>query len=221
MKIANDAYVLVPAEELTVHPDNPNIGDERAISESIAANGFYGYLVVQKSSNHILAGNHRFKAGVAQGIGEFPVIFVDVDDATARRILLADNRTSDLGSLDVDAIVEILEDLAEAGEELTGTGYSENDLKMLQKSLEPPPPPKDKPPKKNKEEDVLPTVCFAFGNWQGGDGLDFRFDVPKAAYDAWIDDMREQFGFAHQELERGIGVRLGLDEYVEALDDES
>jgi hypothetical protein len=58
---------------------------------------------------------------------EIPVVWLDVDDKAALRILLADNRTSDLGDYDKEALAEILLQLR-AAEDLAGSGYGELDV---------------------------------------------------------------------------------------------
>jgi hypothetical protein len=66
-----------------------------------------------------------------------PVIEVDVDDDTARRILLADNRTNDLASYDNQLLTDLLTDIArENPEALIGTGYDGDDLDDLIASLQ-------------------------------------------------------------------------------------
>lgn len=112
------------------HPENPRQGDVGAVSESIERNGFYGAIVVQESTRRILVGNHRVKAASALGMTTVPGVMIDVDDAVARRILLADNRTSDLASYDDAALVAILAELAASGD-LPGTGWDGEALDTL------------------------------------------------------------------------------------------
>jgi ParB-like chromosome segregation protein Spo0J len=126
--------VQVPLADLTAHPRNPRQGDVGAVVESIEANGFYGALVVQRSSGNVLAGNHRLAAAVALGIEKLPVLYLDVDDEAALRILLADNRTSDLATYDDRALAALLSELATVGG-LIGTGYDGDALDELLKDL--------------------------------------------------------------------------------------
>lgn len=129
----------VPISELTPHPRNPRQGDVGAIHESIEANGWYGALVVQKSTQFILAGNHRTIAAAQAGGDAVPVLELDCDDDTALRILLADNRTNDLATYDDPLLLETLETLARVNG-LRGTGYDGDDIDDLRKILNDAPP---------------------------------------------------------------------------------
>jgi DNA modification methylase len=126
-----DKIEMVAAGKLACHPDNPRRGDVDSIRESISANGFYGALVVQRSTGHILAGNHRFMAAQAEGLEKFPVIYVDVDDEEAKYILVVDNRSSDKAENDHEVLAAILQGLKSNEQGLSGTGYSDADLAGL------------------------------------------------------------------------------------------
>jgi hypothetical protein len=120
----------VPIDDLIRHPDNPRQGDVGAISASIEVNGWYGTVVAQSSTGRVLAGNHRIEAARHLGMTEVPVYWVDVDDATARRIMLADNRTNDLATYDDAVLAELLTAVAE-DDDLFGSGYDGDDLDDL------------------------------------------------------------------------------------------
>lgn len=131
-KLAKQDYKLVKVSALKPHPKNPRRGNVPVISKSIEANDFYGAVIVQKSTGFILAGNHRYKAAVEAGIAKIPVIYVDVDDAKATKILLADNRTGDLATYDDSALHEILKQVSNDDiANLMGTGYGESDIVAL------------------------------------------------------------------------------------------
>tara|TARA_R110000824_G_scaffold105636_7_gene250025 strand:- start:5396 stop:6037 length:642 start_codon:yes stop_codon:yes gene_type:complete len=120
----------VPIDDLIRHPDTPRRGDIPAISASIEVNGWYGAVVAQSSTRHVLAGNNRMEAARRLGMTELPVHWLDVDDATARRIMLADNRTSDLATYDDEMLVQLLE-AAAADDDLLGSGFDGDDLDAL------------------------------------------------------------------------------------------
>lgn len=98
--IVPQEYEMVPIDAIEPHPQNVNQGDVEAIVESIRHNRFYGAVTVQKSSNRIIAGKHRWLAAKKCGLNAVPVIWADVDDEEALRIMLADNRTTRLGFAD-------------------------------------------------------------------------------------------------------------------------
>lgn len=134
-KVVAQDYELVPVAKLTPHPRNPRHGDVGAIFQSIDANGFYGAVIAQKSTGHVLAGNHRLKAAEEAGITAVPVLWLDVDDERALRILLADNRTNDLAGYDTEALAEILSEVQARDGSLDGTGYDGEALDVLLKEL--------------------------------------------------------------------------------------
>ena len=65
------------------------------------------------------------------GMETVPVYWVDVDDEQANRILLADNRASDLATYDDSALADILANLVDTDLGLTGTGFDDADLEAL------------------------------------------------------------------------------------------
>lgn len=124
-----------PIAAMREHPDNPRDGDVGVIVESFEANGVYQGVVVQQRTGYVLAGNHRLKAAAALGMTTLPALFVDVDDAHARRILLADNRTSDRASYDNQRLLELLTATIEA-DDLLGTGYTAEDVEETRRLLD-------------------------------------------------------------------------------------
>lgn len=136
VEIARQKLEMVSLDRLRPHPANPRRGDVNAVRASMEAHGFYGAVVVQRATGHILAGNHRYYAAVEAGMDAIPAFFLDVDDEQAMRILLADNRTSDLGTYDFDALAQLLDHLASTDQGLDGLGYDERMLNALAASVE-------------------------------------------------------------------------------------
>lgn len=118
---------MVEVSKLKPYDKNPRKGNVRAIAESLSVNKQYRPIVVQKSTNKILAGNHTWQAAQSLGWKEISVVFVDVDEESASKIVLADNRTSDLGDYDNAILSELLESL----DQQVGTGYTESDMQAL------------------------------------------------------------------------------------------
>ena len=122
----------VPVNRLRCHPDNPRTADLEAIKASLQANKQFEPLIVQKSTGHVLAGNHRLIAARELGWTTIDVNYIDVDDEQGRRIMLASNRTAQLGGFDDAALAAILQDISD----MDGTGYTPDDLDDLLASLE-------------------------------------------------------------------------------------
>jgi ParB-like chromosome segregation protein Spo0J len=129
-QIESTLIEYVEVGSLKTHPSNAREGDIGAIITSIQENGWFGTIVAQQSTRYILAGNHRFMAAVQVGMTHVPVFWVTCDDAQALRILVADNRTSDIGHWDEEGLKDILVGLDSQGM-LLGTGYDKEDLEKL------------------------------------------------------------------------------------------
>ena len=126
-----EACISVPVGTLEPHPENARQGDIGAISESLRVNGMYRPLIVQASSNLILKGNNTWHAVKALGWETVPVVFLDVNDEEARRVLLADNRLADKAGYYNTILAEVLIDL----DSLDGTGFNPTDLDDILKDL--------------------------------------------------------------------------------------
>lgn len=118
----------VKVTDLREHPSNPRRGDVDTIVASLEAHGQYRPIVAQRTTRHILAGNHTWKAAKRLGWQHVAVTWVDVDDETAARILIADNRASDLATYDDGRLAELLRTLPD----LDGTGFDRHDLDRLE-----------------------------------------------------------------------------------------
>ena len=118
----------VSVDDLEPHPQNPRRGDVNVIAQSLEANGQFRPLVISKD-NIVLAGNHTLQAAQSLGWGEVDVVRLEVDgdSAEATRVMLADNRSSDLGTYDDSDLVQVLAEL----DDLLGTGYDVDDLADL------------------------------------------------------------------------------------------
>jgi hypothetical protein len=121
--------IKVPIDEIIEYPGNARRGDVQVLVESLQVNGQYRPIVVQESTNYVLAGNHLVRAAKMLGWEEIEAIFIDCDDQAALKIVLADNKTADMGSYNDGLLQALLKDL----ESFDGTGYSEADIRDLEK----------------------------------------------------------------------------------------
>lgn len=120
----------VDINSVKAHPRNVRQGDIGAISTSLGAHGQYKPILVQRSSNYIIAGNHTWKAAQHLGWDKIAVQYLDIDDDKALRILLADNRATDLATYDEHALAQILSEYARSYD-MTGLLWDQDDLDEL------------------------------------------------------------------------------------------
>ena len=111
--------LAVPIDDVHPYEHNPRRGDLAALTESLEVNGQYRPIVANRRTGDVLAGNHTWQAAKALGWTHIAVSWVNVDDETAARIVLVDNRTNDLATYDDTALAGLLESLPD----LAGTGY--------------------------------------------------------------------------------------------------
>ena len=118
----------VAVEKLESHPNNPRRGDVDTIVESLKTNGQFRPIVIS-SDNVVLAGNHTLQAAVKLGLPKIDVVRLPVagDSDAAVRVMLADNRSSDMSTYDDADLIVLLEGLTD----LEGTGYIPDDLTDL------------------------------------------------------------------------------------------
>jgi hypothetical protein len=118
---------IVGIGDIKVYHQNPRVGNLEAIRESLRENGQFRPLIVQRSTGEIIGGNHTWKAAKAEGWSKISVVYLDVDDARAAKIVLADNRTNDLATYDTDILAELLRGVPDA----VGTGYDDEAVAAL------------------------------------------------------------------------------------------
>lgn len=138
-KVARQDYEMRSVRAMQPHPRNARRGNVEVIGTSVEENDFYGAVIVQKSTGYILVGNHRYKAAIEKGIDKIPAIVVDVDDERATKIMLSDNRTSDLATNDAGALESLLDELSRGSSSgLAGTGFVDADLAKMKLKSSPP-----------------------------------------------------------------------------------
>jgi ParB-like chromosome segregation protein Spo0J len=119
-------FDTVPVGDISCHPVNPREGDIGAISRSLEENGQYRPIIVNRRTMRVIVGNHTYVAARTIGWDMIAVHWIDVDEIEEAKILLIDNRTSDLATYDTDALVALLMSTS-----LAGTGYDADDLDAI------------------------------------------------------------------------------------------
>ena len=133
--------------ELKFYPGNARRGDIDLIADSLSKLGQYKPIVANADGT-ILAGNHTVMAAQRLGWETIDVHRVDVDDETAKRIVLVDNKANDQSTYDVEELVNLLTELPN----LDATGFTRDEVDDLLETLDAledediPEPPKDPQP---------------------------------------------------------------------------
>lgn len=129
--------LMVPIDKVVQHPENYNNGDIEEIATSIQVNGMYRPIWVDERTGYILGGNTTWAACKSLDATMIPVVWLDVDETTAYRILAGDNRLAQLARPDPGMLLTLLEELVHR-EALIGSGYIPDDLEHLRHAVEAP-----------------------------------------------------------------------------------
>jgi len=124
----------VPIGVLRPHPQNPRLGNVSGLVDSLRVHGQYKPIVIS-SDDVVIAGNHTYYAALELGYQDMSVVRLDFpyDDPRAVKIMLVDNRSSDLSRYDNSELVSLLQYLED---DLIGTGYDGETLDDLMALLD-------------------------------------------------------------------------------------
>jgi len=192
IKVGQVASVAIST--LEAYPTNPRRGDIDAIAESLKAHGQYRPIVVQHGTNYILAGNHTYKAAKKLGWKKIKITYIDVDEATGKKIVIADNRLTDLAGYNEP----LLKNLLQALPELDGTGFTDAEVEALDRLID------------GKDKNIM-TDSKPLPSDPEVKASAWKFTVEKDAYGAWRDELYIDAP-TKQKAIKAIKERLGLPE---------
>ncbi|HEV2773894.1 MAG TPA: DNA modification methylase [Thermoleophilaceae bacterium] len=150
----------MPIASLRPHPRNPRRGDLEAVKNSLRHHGQYRPIVANGRTGEVLAGNHVLRAARELGFSEIAATFVDLSEEEALKLVLVDNRTSDLAGYDDELLIELLEGLGD----LSGTGFDEAALDDLLDEVVPAPYEEEELPPPPSEPRTRPGDHYALGD---------------------------------------------------------
>jgi hypothetical protein len=147
--------------DLRPHPRNVKKHPERQLrllADEIKRDGFNAPIAVWRDT-FVIAGEGRLEAAKRAGLTEIPGIDCNhLDEAGARRFMLADNRLSDLAEYDADGLRAELASLAEFDDmDLDAIGFGLDDLDAILPPLEPEPAPPAPPAPKREASPKAPS----------------------------------------------------------------
>lgn len=126
--------VYVPVNELRPYKGNPRKISPSGLAKlqrSVEEFGFVNPILAQRGTNMIIAGHQRLKAAQAAGLAEVPVVWLDMDDTTAKAYNIADNRLQDEAEWDKRLLADLLQDIDTGDVDLTSTGMDDDEITTL------------------------------------------------------------------------------------------
>lgn len=115
----------VPIQNIKPYEKNPRKNDEAVakVAASIKEFGFRQPIVADRNGI-IIAGHTRYKAAVKIGLKEIPVLYAsDLTDAQVKAYRLADNKTAEYSTWDLDLLLSELAELDEINYDMAQFGF--------------------------------------------------------------------------------------------------
>lgn len=129
--------IYLPVAELSKLPGNPRRDkDPKAVerlAKLITAHGFQNPLQVYREGGKytILAGNHRFDAGLSLGMTEFPCLIYTGDKKAALARAISDNRSNEWTEWDMPILKELFIELDTGDWDIHLTGFNSHELELM------------------------------------------------------------------------------------------
>ena len=123
----------VEIDSLRPWEDNPRINDHAvpSVAESIKRFGWGSPVLARREDGAVIAGHTRLKAARLLGMRQALVRWMDVSEAEARALALADNKLSEISDWDEEKLASVLSGLSELEVNLDGLGWSEAEMSAL------------------------------------------------------------------------------------------
>ena len=166
--------IYLPVSSLVKLQGNPRINtDPKAIERLtllIKEHGFQNPLNVYKAGGkyEIIAGNHRFDAGLSLGMTEFPCIVYEGSRKQALARAISDNKSNEWTDWDVPVLKDLLIELDDGSIDMHITGFNSHELELMMTAIKPD-DPADAEPQIDKASELNKVWKVAPGDlWQIG-----------------------------------------------------
>lgn len=123
-------------DALVENPRNPNTHPEEQIIRlmaSLRVNGLYKPVLARRANRMLIAGHGIRQAAMRLGWTTLRVVFWDVDQVTADRTMLGDNRLGELSRPNQDRVAELLREIPE--DDWLSVGFSDDEAAKLMSDL--------------------------------------------------------------------------------------
>jgi hypothetical protein len=129
--------VELETASLRPNPRNPRKHSDDQIMRLVASLRMDGQtkpVLARRANRMLIAGHGVHQAATRLGIEQLSVVLLDIDQKAADRIMLGDNRASDLSTSDRDRVAELLREIDET--EWLATGFTPEEAGKLFETVE-------------------------------------------------------------------------------------
>lgn len=130
----DEAMPLTGPAAIKEHPENYNEGADGIVAASLDSHGFYGGILVQRSTGYVIAGNTRYRVAMSKSAASMPGFWLDVDDDEAREILAVDNGSSRLSVFNASKLLALVMQTDES-RRAAATSFSAERLAQLARQV--------------------------------------------------------------------------------------
>lgn len=195
-------YVIKDVEALKPCPTNPNIHDDKNISELKASMQEFGFTnpILIDESDEIIAGHGRWEAAKEMEYAEVPcVVLSGLTDIQKKAYMIADNSLPYGSVWDEEMLAQELEELELAGFDVDVLAL--DNIEDLDLSFEPP-QINDGHAKDGEEKITESDTKLVIG--------EYSFPIAREEYLKWQEDIRAEAGFSKDDVISEIKLRLRL-----------
>lgn len=123
----------MPLADLVPWPKNPrrNKAAIEKVAESIRRFGFATPIVARRANRMVIAGHTRREAALLLHLERVPVRLLDLSEADAELLALADNKLGEIAEWDDTALGRVLADLKGTGLDLAPSGFGTAEIDRL------------------------------------------------------------------------------------------
>ena len=182
---------VIKLADIKPAPYNPRVQltekdqEFKALDASIAESGLVLPLIVNARDNCLIGGHQRLSVLLAAGETETNAVVVDLDEAQAKALCIALNKLD--GEWDYGQLAEIIQELIQEGENLTATGFTEQDIGDLLGEIRGELEEDGDTEGSEDEDDTADGIKCLVG--------DYRFTLTEVEFEDLMADIREKVGF--------------------------
>tara|TARA_B100001123_G_C15308018_1_gene1023367 strand:+ start:396 stop:956 length:561 start_codon:yes stop_codon:yes gene_type:complete len=132
MNIEPLKVVILPIDKIQPWEKNPRKDHAvKQIQASMEAFGYLNPILVQASSNRIVAGHGRYQALKETGVERVPVISLDIPDEKADMYTLADNKIAELSNWDFTQMADLLLEFDAQNFDVNLLGFTDDEIEAI------------------------------------------------------------------------------------------